>query len=147
MSDAAVTRHTDDEHAICLAQTEYRDAINAADPERALAVIAEYLAWMRDSEPSFWGREGRRALHAWIKRIAKAGMQLTIVPDNTLIYGANATARGWEILRPKDTDPARPEEQRFRYFQTWEKSQDGQWRMTSFICNKDVPPAMLEEEL
>src|SRR6266481_3725494 len=81
----------DHEDAINIAQTEFRDALNARNTERAMAVIAEFFVWMRDREPSYWGREGRQALRLWIvKTFQTSHLQMIITPDCTNLYGDKA---------------------------------------------------------
>jgi ketosteroid isomerase-like protein len=138
-----MTPSSDDEHAINAAQTEFRDGINTRDCDRAMSVIAEYFTWMHDGEPSFWGVEGRAALRLWILRLIEQGTRLTITPDQTRLCEGFALARGWHTLHV-GPEPG-PYAIRYRYFQTWEKSPDDKWLMSSFISNQDLPPAMLPQ--
>src|SRR5215469_18818340 len=52
----------DDQYAISLAKTEYREAYNTGDIDRLLAVFACGFTDCSDGEPSFYGEEARRAL-------------------------------------------------------------------------------------
>ena len=129
-----------DEYDINVAQSEFRDGVNLADPARASAILGEFVVWMRHGEPSYWGREGARAATAWVKRMGEAHATLTIIPDKCEIYGDFAFCRGWEKL-------ALPEKKllTFRYFQTWARAADGGWKLTAFMSNQDVEPSLLSD--
>jgi ketosteroid isomerase-like protein len=129
---------TADEYAINVAQTEFRDAVNLADPARANAILGEFVVWMRDGEPSYWGREGHRAATAWVKRMAGTRAKLTIIPDKCETYGDFAFCRGWEKVGLPEKELVS-----FRYFQAWERTSAG-WRLTAFMTNKDVEPSLLD---
>lgn len=128
-----------DEYAINLAQSELRDGLNSGEIERSASVLSGFLVWMRDGEPSYWGREGHRAALLWIERMRQAQATLAIVPDNCRILGDFAFCRGWE----KISSPGQ-ETQRFRYFQTWERTAEG-WKLTALMSNKDIEPHMLPD--
>src|SRR3954467_14252098 len=126
MSESASARQDDDEYAINLALTCYRDAINDGDVDAAMTVIGETFSWMYDGEPSFWGGEGRRAVQAWIRRMVSQSAHVTYTPINSRIIGAFALSSGWEKIDFPGSSGA--PQNTHRYFQTWEKSPDGRWR-------------------
>ena len=74
----------------------------------------------------------------------RAASQLFKLSHHRNSFGTNALCRGWETIDTPDTSGGVPRKVRYRFFQAWEK-QDGGWRMTGFICNRDVPPRMLGE--
>lgn len=111
--------------------------MNSGEIERAAAVLGEFVVWMRDNEPSYWGREGNKAAAMWAKRVSQERAALNIIPDNCQIFGDLAFCRGWETLEIPGRDRLR-----FRYFQIWERSATG-WKLTSCMSNKDVEPKML----
>src|SRR5215469_3327081 len=51
----------DDQYAISVAKTEYREAYNSGDVDRLLAVFAAQFTDCSDGEPSFYGNEAVRA--------------------------------------------------------------------------------------
>jgi ketosteroid isomerase-like protein len=128
----------DDEYLINLAQSELRDGINSRELDRAMAVIAPIVTWMRDGEPSYWGGEGHRAVRFWAERMIQERAKISLVPIGVRILDDVAFATGWETL----TFPAR-EALRSRFFQVWERSAQGQWQMSAYISNQDVAPRML----
>lgn len=141
----------DDEYAVNLSQTQYCEGINSGNADAAMEVVADGFTWMRHGEPSYWGAEGNGALRKWMEKLIAGQSHITITPDNTEFFSNNrpaagwALARGWEAIDSPATCAGGGRKVRYRYFQTWEKSQDGRWRMTAFMCNEDVPPKMLDE--
>jgi ketosteroid isomerase-like protein len=131
----------DDEYAINLAQTQFRDAINRGDVDCAMTVIAANVTWMRNGEPTYWGEEGRRAIRLWVCRFIAEKGEVDITPINTRILGDTAIITGWEKSR-LGGDP----ETAYRFFQVWERSVDGSWKMSVYISNKDVAPRLLEDD-
>jgi ketosteroid isomerase-like protein len=138
----------DDEYAISSAKSEYREAINAGDVDRLMAVIADTFTDMTDGKASFYLDEGPR-VYRWRmgELFAKNEVQTVITIINISIFGDFAFDLGWEkrTLIPKDG--GEPTTARYRYFETWKKGSDGKWRISSFINNKDLPPEMAPEGL
>jgi ketosteroid isomerase-like protein len=137
----------DDEYAISLATTEYRDGINSGDLDRAMTAIAEGLTLMSDGEPSFWGKEGRDVLRwRWEHLIAENDVKLEVVLAILKVFGEYAFAWGWEIVDVTPKDGGQSYSLRNRYFEFWQKDSGQTWRIASFMTNKDLPPAMAAKE-
>ena len=133
-----------DEYAIDLAKTEYRDAFNAGDMERVLALYADNLTEMSDGEASFWGAEAKQALRWRLSKMFaqnKVSLAVTIIAIE--FEGSTAYDHGWHklALTPKNGGVAST--QRYRYFEKWRREADGQWKICFFISNRDVEPQML----
>src|SRR5258707_1323975 len=138
----------DAEYAISLAITEYRDGVNSGDLDRSMTAIAEGLTLMTDGEPTFWGKEGHDVLRwRWQELTAKNRINLEVILGFLKIFGVFAFAWGWEIVDVTPKDGGQPYSVRNRYFQIWQKETDQAWRMSSFMTNKDLPPAMAPKEL
>src|SRR5207237_8755947 len=132
-----------DEYAIELAKTEYRDAFNAGDVERVLALYADNLTEMSDGEASFWGAEARQALRWRLgKMFAQNKVSLAVTIIAIEFEGSTAYDHGWHKLTLTPKNGGAASTQRYRYFEKWRREPDGQWKICFFISNRDVEPQM-----
>src|SRR5882672_2492473 len=124
----------DDEYAISLATTEYRDGINSGDLDRAMTAIAQGLTLMTDGEPSFWGKEGRDVLRwRWQQLIAKNQVKLEVILGILKIFDGYAFAWGWEIVDITPKTGGKPHSIRNRYFEIWQKDTNQAWQISSYM--------------
>ena len=137
----------DDEYAISVAKTEYREGYNTANVDRLLSVFSDSLTTMPDGEPTFYGAEGRQALRLRAARLFRdyqVKMELTIVAITVL--DGTAYDYGWEKMTLTPKAGTGQEIRRYRYSETWKKQKNGEWKIEFFISNKDSEPAMLEDD-
>jgi len=137
-----------DEQAICLAKTEFREAYNTGDVERLLAVFAGEFTDMSVGLPSFFGEESKAVLRSRMAKLFReyeAKLIVTIIAIRVL--GNTALDFGWHemTLRPHQGGEALTTRQ--RYFELWQKDADGKWRISLYIDNMDLPPAMPDATL
>lgn len=136
-----------DEEAISLAKTEFREAYNNGDVERLLNVFADSLTNMSDGEASFFGREGKAALR-WratnLFRQYTATMEVIII--GIVVLGGTAYDWGWHTLRLIPKLGGEPIIKRSRYCEIWQKSESGKWQIRIFLDNQDHKPEMLPQE-
>jgi ketosteroid isomerase-like protein len=137
---------TDDQLAISIAKTEYREAYNSGDVGRLLSVFAEGFTDCSEGEPSFYGAEARRALELRIRRLfQKYKVELFVIIIDVIVKGDFAFDWGWHKMRLIDKETGTHTDTKYRYFETWSR-QSGSWKINYLITNKEMPPRMLPEE-
>ena len=136
-----------DEEAISLTKTEFREAYNTGDVARLLSVFAGSFIDMSEGVPSFYGTEAKTALR-WratnLFREYRAKMEIIIVA--IVVLGDTAYDRGSHKLTLIPKSGGAPIVKQSRYCEIWQKSQLGKWQIRIFIDNKDHEPEMLPYE-
>ena len=135
----------EDEYAIAQAKTEYRDAYNAGDAARLLAVFATQFTDCSEGEPSFYGDEAPRALRLRTQELFLCNqVEFGVIIIQIMVMGDLAYDRGWHKVRLTDKNTGEVREEKYRYFETWKK-EDGAWKIGYIITNKELPPRMLPD--
>jgi ketosteroid isomerase-like protein len=135
----------DDQHAISVAKTEYREAYNNSDVQRLLAVFAPGFTDWTEGEPSFYGAEARRALELRTADLFKSfKIELFVIIIDIVVKGDRAFDWGWHKVRSIDRQTGEATDTKFRYFETW-ANVDGSWKIKSIITNKELAPKMLPD--
>lgn len=136
-----------DEEAISLAKTEFREAYNTGNLERLLSIFADSFTNMSEGEASFYGAEGKAALR-WratnLFREYTAKMDVIIIA--VVVLGDTAYDWGWHNLTLIPKSGGEPVIKRTRYCEIWQKNQAGKWQIRIFIDNKDHAPEMLPQD-
>lgn len=136
----------DDQHAISVAKTEYRESYNHGDVQRLLAVFAPGFTDWTDGEPSFYGAEANRALELRTAELFKRfKIELFVIIIDISIKGDVAFDWGWHKVRSTDRQTGEVTDTKYRYFETWTKV-GGSWKINYIISNKELPPKMLPAE-
>jgi ketosteroid isomerase-like protein len=136
----------DDQHAISVAKTEYREAYNTGDVQRLLSAFAPGFTYCSDGEPSFYGPEARRALELRTTELFnRFKVELFVIIIDVVIKEGLAFDWGWHKMRLVDKQTGETRDTKYRYFETWTKA-DGTWKINYIITNKEMPPKMLPEE-
>jgi len=136
----------DDQYAISLAKTEYRDAYNTGDIDRLLAVFASGFTDCSDGEPSFYGEEARRALRLRSQELFRLyRVEILVIIIDIIVKDDFAYDWGWHKVRLTDKTTGQTTDTKYRYFETWKK-QNGAWKIDYIITNKELPPRMLPED-
>jgi ketosteroid isomerase-like protein len=134
----------DDERALSLAKTEYREGYNTSDVDRVMRVFADGFILMADGLASFYQSEANIAHRTRLKNLfAQYKVELIVTIIDFVIRGDFAFDSGWEAVTLTPRSGGDPLAQRYRYFETWDKNAAGEWRISGFITNKDVAPEML----
>jgi len=134
----------DDEQALSLAKTEYREGYNSGDIDRVMGVFGEDFILMTEGLPSFYGNEASIAHRTRVKNLFadyKVEMIVTII--DFVIRGDFAFDSGWEAVTLTPKTGGDPVTTRYRYFEVWNRNTAGNWKISGFITNKDLPPEML----
>ena len=136
-----------DEEAISLAKSEFRDAYNAGDAERLMRVFADSFTNMSQDEASFYGVEGKCAL-GWraTKLFREYTVKLEVSIVQIVVLGETAYDWGWHNLTLIPKSGGAPISQRSRYLEIWQKNQNGKWQIQIFLDNEDRAPEMLPDE-
>lgn len=136
----------DDQDAICLAKTEYREAYKSGDLDRLVGVFATEFTDCSDGEPSFYGAEARRALRIRTGELFRCyKIEMVVIIVDIVVKGNFAYDWGWHKVRLTDKNTGDVTDGKFRYFETW-KREDGAWKIDYIITNKELPPRMLPDE-
>jgi ketosteroid isomerase-like protein len=143
-NDQAATIEND-QHAIAVAKTEYREAYNAGDVQRLLSVFAAEFVDCSDGEPSFYGEEARMALKLRSSALFdRRRVELSVIIIDVVVKGDFAYDWGWHKVRLIDKQTGEAKDTKYRYFETWTK-ESGAWKIDYIITNKEMPPQMLPE--
>lgn len=134
----------DDVHAIQVARTKYQQGFARADVKAVVSLLSDSFSDMADGRPSFWGIEAKAAFAAHLRklfRVYRAELNTLMIAVD--VQGNSASDWGWQILKltPKKTG-GRTRIVRERYFERWEKTASGEWKLRFFISNRDIPPKM-----
>lgn len=136
-----------DEEAISLAKTEFREAYNTGDVGRLLSVYADSFTDMSEGAASFYGTEAKTALR-WratnLFRQHTATMEVIIIA--VVVLGDTAYDWGWHKLTLVPKSGGEPIVKRSRYCEIWHRSQAGKWEIRIFMDNEDHDPEMLPQE-
>jgi len=71
-------------------------------------------------------------------------MRISVI--NIEVYGDAAVEYGWHILTLTPKSGGQAIQTRQRYFERWGRQADGSWKITFYIDNPDLAPAMQDEE-
>ena len=130
----------DDTYRINLAKTELRDAYQAADVDRLVAVFSSVgFTDMAEGGPTRYGTEAVSTFrNEASKLLAEYNVTLTTIINRIIVLGNVAYDYGWHefALRPKNG--GEPVRKRQRYFELWNKDAAGNWRISFHINNEDV---------
>ena len=136
----------EDQNAILIAKTHYREAYNTADLERLLGVFASEFTDCSDGEPSFYGHEAVRALRLRTRELFQCfRVEIVVTVAEITVKGNFACDWGWHKVRLIHKDTGNAAVTRYRYFETWKK-QGGTWKIAHLITNEERPPRLLPPE-
>ena len=129
----------DDVYAINVAKTEFREAYNAADVEGLLAILANDFIDYSDGRRSGYGEGATRAVCARLQEMfATYEVRLVPIIIEVRVFDV-AVDYGWHELTLTPKSPGEPTVTRTRYVDIWKKDGAGNWKLSMFIDNMDVP--------
>ena len=130
----------DDVYAINVAKSNYREGFDTADVERVLSAFAPEFTDMSDSRPSRYRVDAAAKLRRSLAQLfAEYKAKLNVVIIAISVFGNNAFDYGWHELMLKPRKGGEPVYRRTRYFELWSKQKNGDWRISKFMDNQDVP--------
>ena len=131
----------DDKYKINAARTEMREAYRSGDTARLLAAFhPEGFTDMSEGSPSRYGGDARLSLaEEATKLFASYSVKFVPIIIDISIMDTVAFDRGWHefILSPRAGGETI--RKRYRYFNTWKKLSNGEWKITLHVNNTDVP--------
>jgi len=138
---------SEDQYAILVAKTNYREAYNTGDVERLLSVFASEFTDCSDGEPTCYGDEAPRALRARVEKLFFAyTIEMAVIIVDVVVEGERfAYDWGWHKIRLIDRKDGAITNARHRYFETW-LQEGAQWKISYMITNQELPPRMLANE-
>jgi len=130
----------DDVYAINVAKSNYREGFNTADVERVLSVFAPEFTDMSDSRPTRYRADAAVKLRRFlIELFAEYDAKLNVIINAISVFGDNAFDYGWHELTLTPRNGGEPVCRRTRYCELWSKRPNGDWRISRFMDNPDVP--------
>ena len=130
----------DDVYAINVAKSNYREGFNTADVERVLSVFAPEFTDMSDSRPTRYRADAAVKLRRFlIELFAEYDAKLNVIINAISVFGDNAFDYGWHELTLTPRNGGEPVYRRTRYCELWSKQPNGDWRISRFMDNPDVP--------
>ncbi len=130
----------DDVYAIDVAKSNYREGFDTADVERVLSAFAPELTDMSDSRPTRYRADAAAKLRRSLAKLfAEYEAKLNVIIIAISVFGNNAFDYGWHELTLKPRKGGEPVYRRTRYFELWSKQPNGDWKISKFMDNTDVP--------
>jgi len=130
----------DDVYAINVAKSNYREGFNTADVERVLSVFAPEFTDMSDSRPTRYRADAAVKLRRSLAEIfAQYEAKLNVIINAISVFGNSAFDYGWHELTLTRRNGGEAVYRRTRYFEIWNRQTNGDWRISKFMDNQDVP--------
>jgi len=130
----------DDVYAINVAKSNYREGFDTADVERVLSAFAPEFRDMSDARPTRSGADAAAKLRRSLAQLfAEYEAKLNVIIIAISVFGNNAFDYGWHELTLKPRKGGEPVYRRTRYLELWSKQTNGDWRISKFMDNPDVP--------
>lgn len=135
------------DYLISLAKTEYREGYEAGDIERILSVFSENLVNWAEGDASFYGAEGKQALREQLEDLfARYTAEMAVIIIDIAINGDTAFDWGWHKLSLTSKVTGEVAHTKYRYYETWKRQADGNWKIDFLISNKEHTPRMLKTQ-
>ena len=130
----------DDVYAINVAKSNYREGFTTADVERVLSAFAPEFTDMSDSRPSRYQADAAVKLRRSLAELfAEYEAKLNVIIIAISVFGNNAFDYGWHELTLKPKNGGESVYRRTRYCELWSKQANGDWKISKFMDNEDVP--------
>ncbi|MGB8889803.1 MAG: nuclear transport factor 2 family protein [Candidatus Korobacteraceae bacterium] len=130
----------DDVYAINLAKSNYREGFDTTDVERVLSAFAPEFTDMSDARPTRYRADAAAKLRRSLAQLfAEYEAKLNVIIIEISVFGDNAFDYGWHELTLKPRNGGEPIHRRTRYCELWSKQPSGDWRISKFMDNIDVP--------
>lgn len=137
-----------DVYQINVAKAEFREAYNSGSVDRLLALFADEFMDMSAGVPIFSGADAKSVLRSRMAKLFEQHQATLIVTIMAIrVFGTTAFDYGCHTLTLAPRDGGKPITTRQRYFETWRRNSNGEWKIDLYIDNMDVAPAMPDAEL
>jgi ketosteroid isomerase-like protein len=137
-----------DVYEINVAKARLRDAYNAGNVDVLLTAFADEFTDMSSGKPSFFGADAKSVFRMRMTNLFEqhpATLIVTIIAIR--VFAGAAFDYGWHslTLTPREGDESTTT--RKRYFETWQKTSSGEWKINLYIDNVDVAPMMPDADI
>ena len=130
----------DDVYAINTAKSQYREGYNTGDVERLVSVFAPEFTDMSDGRPNRYRADAGAKLRSHLGDLfARYDAKLNVIVISITILGNMAFDYGWHELTLTPKDGGDPSCRRTRYLELWAKQANGEWRISKYMDNGDLP--------
>lgn len=130
-------------YEVNVAKSKFRDAYNAGNVDRLLAVFADEFTDMTAGAPSFFGGDSKSVFRSRMTNLLEQYSATLIVTVIAIrVFANTAFDYGWHTLTLTPRDGGKPITTRQRYFETWQRNSHGEWKIDFYIDNVDVAPMM-----
>jgi ketosteroid isomerase-like protein len=130
----------DDVYAINVAKTLYRDGYNSADVERVVSVFAPQFTDMSDGRPNRYTADAPLMLRRYLAELFRDyEAKLNVIIIAISVIGNTAVDHGWHELTLTPRNGGEPVYRRTRYLEVWARQPNGEWRISKYMDNADLP--------
>jgi ketosteroid isomerase-like protein len=125
----------DDLYAINSGKTEFREAFNAGDPERLIALLDPAFVYMPDGVPTVNRTGAADAIRAQFRELTAYYVQLIPIIIEIRIQDSVAWDYGWQTWRKTPRDGGSEVTVKDRYVNVWRKNKRGEWKLWMYMSN------------
>jgi ketosteroid isomerase-like protein len=137
-----------DVYEINVAKARLREAYNAGNVDLLLTAFADEFTDMSSGKPSFFGADAKSVFRMRMTSLFKQHQATLIVTIIAIRVFSNAAFDyGWHSLTLTPREGGDSTTTRKRYFETWQKTSSGEWKINLYIDNVDVAPMMPDADI
>ena len=130
----------DDVYAINVAKSQFRDGFNTGDRDLVLSVFAPRFTDMSFGRPSRYGEDAGEKLGALLADLfSRYEAKINVIIIAIRIEGNTAVDHGWHELTLTPKSGGEAIYRRTRYLEVWTKQATGEWRISLYMDNADLP--------
>ena len=130
----------DDVYAINVAKSQFRDGFNTGDPKLVLSIFAPTFTDMSDGRPSRYGADAGVKLSAYLADLfTRYDTKINVIIIAIRIQGNTAVDHGWHELTLTPKGDGEVIYRRTRYLDVWTRQATGEWRISLYMDNADLP--------
>jgi ketosteroid isomerase-like protein len=137
-----------DVYEINVAKARLRDAYNAGNVDLLLTAFADEFTDMSSGKPSFFGADAKSVFRMRMTNLFEQHQATLIVTIIAIrAFAGAAFDYGWHSLTLTPREGGESTTTRKRYFETWQKTSSGEWKINLYIDNVDVAPMMPDADI
>jgi ketosteroid isomerase-like protein len=137
-----------DVYEINVAKARLREAYNAGNVDLLLMAFADEFTDMSSGKPSFFGADAKSVFRMRMTNLFEQHQATLSSPSSLFAYFATAAFDyGWHSLTLTPREGGESTTTRKRYFETWQKTSSGEWKINLYIDNVDVAPMMPDADI
>jgi ketosteroid isomerase-like protein len=125
-----------------------REAYNAGNVDLLLMAFADEFTDMSSGKPSFFGADAKSVFRMRMTNLFEQHQATLIVTIIAIrVFAGAAFDYGRHSLTLTPRVGGEPTTTRKRYFETWQKTSSGEWKINLYIGNMDVAPMMPDSDI